>query len=340
MESVPHDAADHGEEPGEAVAPLGVAKFPAATQRRPMGYTVNKHKSHEAGKALGCSVDVGEVGSVVEEGSSPRSYSVTISSKDRALGMWPAPGWLVGSFHTGRRDPLASESPNFKVIRILPLDPGGVNAVVSATRIVDRDDELRTKRLHPLRHGHPRFIGTYFGHAEVSESRAAVRHKNTLRGASHREFFRVNLCDEQRRPVTNDMVIAGALAGVNEEQSITVRHPVLLSVVRSQLRSVVPRPDVRGVEVQAVSAGGDVTGFVVAQREEIPAAEASEGRLTETAPSFDRQRIPIFVCGQGSAVETTAQDPCVMVRVTLQFAVDRQQDVSVRQIDALHRAGP
>jgi hypothetical protein len=29
-----------------------------------------------------------------------------------------------------------------------------------------------------------------------------------------------------------------------------------------------------------------------------------------------------------------------MVRVTLQFAVDRQQDVSVRQIDALHRAGP
>ena len=64
VESVPHDAADHGEEPGEAVAPLGVAKFPAATQRRPMGYTVNKHKSHEAGKALGCSADVGEVGSV------------------------------------------------------------------------------------------------------------------------------------------------------------------------------------------------------------------------------------------------------------------------------------
>ncbi|MSU67747.1 MAG: hypothetical protein EXS40_04095 [Opitutaceae bacterium] len=51
------------------------------------------------------------------------------------------------------------------------MDPGSVNAVVGAARVVDQDDQLRAEGLHPLGHGHPRFIGTYFGHAEFSADR-------------------------------------------------------------------------------------------------------------------------------------------------------------------------
>jgi hypothetical protein len=51
---------------------------------------------------------------------------------------------------------------------------------------------------------------------------------------------------------------------------------VLLRVVIAQIRAVVPTPNLRLAEVQAVAARGNVTSPVISHREEIAIAKSGE----------------------------------------------------------------
>ena len=161
-------------------------------------------------------------------------------------------------------------------VRLAPLDFRDPDAVVAAPFL----DALR---LHPFGDGDPRLVRADLRDAEVAEPRAAFGHQHALGRAEDAQPLGIDLRDEQRRAVAEDMVVVRSAAGVDEKQPVAVRHPMLLRVVVAQLGAVVERPGSAARRSAGHRARGDVALLVVAEREEEATAELGQRRLAEPA---------------------------------------------------------
>ena len=90
------------------------------------------------------------------------------------------------------------------------------------------------------------------------------------------------------------MVIVRPSAGVNQVETITVSHPVLLGVVVPQIGAVLELPRLNRTEIHAVVASANVALDIVSKREKKPPATAGERGLIHTSTDFLSELAPLF----------------------------------------------
>ena len=151
--------------------------------------------------------------------------------------------------------------------------------------------------------------------------------------------FGIDLGDEQRSAVAEDVIVVRALAGVDEVERVGMGHPVGLRVVGAEVGAVVPGPFLEIAEVQPILADGDIAGVFLAQRQEILALEDGQRRFGQAALEIAPQRVADLQHLELDAVEGAAQHRGAGERRVLLAMVDGQQDGAVRQIHALAATG-
>ena len=216
--------------------------------------------------------------------------------------------------------------------------PRGKHAVLRAPGVFGWNDPHRRVGLHPLRHRYPGLVLADLRHAEVAEPRAVLGHEDPLGRPQHHKPVRVDLRHEQRSAMPEDVIVARAAAGVDEEKRVAVRDPVLLGVVAPKVGAVIPGPGARNAEVQSVAAGRHVRRLVVAHAKEEAVAEFAQRRFVETAAAGLDDLAADFANGDLGPIEAAPHDGRAVVGFTLRLEIERHQHRTVGQVDALRAA--
>ena len=139
--------------------------------------------------------------------------------------------------------------------------------------------------------------------------------------------------------MTEDVVVVGTTAGVDQEEAVGVGDPVLLGVVGAQLFAVVKGPGLGFVEVESVAAAGDVALHIVAEGKEKSALVFGEGGLGKTALHGHGVHAAVLHVGEGVAVEAGAHHGGAVLLGVFPLEINGQQDVAIGQVDALGATG-
>lgn len=222
--------------------------------------------------------------------------------------------------------PLNSRTAKRVSVRLRPVNPGDEHAPIAAVFVVYRQDVVGSPGLHPFRDGHPRFMLADWRHAEVAEPRSPLRNENLFGLSNDSESFGIDLPQEQRGPVSEDVIVVGSAASVDQIQSVTMGDPMLLCVVIAEFGTVVESPDSQRFEVQPILGAGDESSFVVADRQKEIVSESRDLRFVQSpCLVVDGQLIPVLLETQRFAVEGAASHSDSRV-LALRAEVERQQD--------------
>ena len=138
----------------------------------------------------------------------------------------------------------------------------------------------------------------------------------------------------------HDVVVVGATARVNQKQTSTNRHPMLLRVVATQRLAVIESPFTNRLEVDPVLAPRDVSRMVGTHRQEVLATKLRERRFVKAAALRNVQFRSVFFIGQRLSVETASHHHAgVVVPFGVAPITNGQKDVATRQVDALSASG-
>src|SRR5258706_7763708 len=99
--------------------------------------------------------------------------------------------------------------------------------------------------------------------------------------------------------MTDNMVVVGAAACIDQEQAVAMREPMLLRVVAPEIAAVVEPPGNDRFPVQAVTAAGYITALVVAQGQEVAASECGDRRFVEPARYLHREFVSMSQVARG-----------------------------------------
>jgi len=133
--------------------------------------------------------------------------------------------------------------------------------------------------------------------AEIAEPGPFFRDGDALSGAQEAESLWIDLGDEQRRPVPENVVVVSAATGVDQVQIAAANEPMLLRVVVADFCVVFPAPWLgRGI-VQAVFAAGDVAFAVVAQGQKETPGIGGDRWFDKAAAAREAERLAGFLEG-------------------------------------------
>lgn len=114
----------------------------------------------------------------------------------------------------------------------------------------------------PLPAGNPALVLTDAANPGISKCCPLLGQQGLFCAANHAQTTRIDLPDEERGTMTEDMVIPGSTARVNQKETFSDPRPVLLSVVTAQGLSVIKSPLTNLLKNQAIPAARYITTVI------------------------------------------------------------------------------